>query len=161
MDWLKDSLWLVWLGGALVAGLLELASLDFVLAMFAGGALAASASAALGASPVIQVIVFAGSSAALLLGVRPGLRRWAVRSVPQSKMGIEALPGKDSLVLTEVTETSGTVKLAGETWTARVVDVGTALQPGSQARVVRIDGAIAMVRAAPKAVPADPEPEHD
>ena len=151
----QDSLWLIWLGGALTAGLLELASLDFVFAMFAGGALVASGAAALGAPLTVQVLVFAGSSAGLLLGLRPALKRWAARSTPTSDTNISALTNASALVLTDVTETGGTVKLQGETWTARVADVGTVLPSGSPATVVRIDGATAVVRASVPVTPND------
>jgi membrane protein implicated in regulation of membrane protease activity len=155
VDWLKDSMWLVWLGGALTAGLLELASLDFVFAMIAGGALAASAGAALGAHFVVQVLVFAGASAALLIGVRPAIKRWAARSTPLAATNVAALENESALVLTDVTDVKGTVKLKGETWTARVADAGSTLPAGSPATVVRIDGATAMVRASKPVTPDD------
>lgn len=155
MDWLKDSLWLVWLGGALTAGLLELASLDFVFAMLAGGALVASGAAALGAPVAVQVLVFAASSAGLLLGVRPALKRWAARTASLEATNVSALTNEAALVITDVTESAGTVKLKGETWTARVADTGTVLPSGSPAIVVRIDGATAVVRASKPAIPQD------
>jgi membrane protein implicated in regulation of membrane protease activity len=151
----QDSLWLIWLGGALTAGLLELASLDFVFAMLAGGAVVASGAAALGAPLTVQVLVFAGSSAGLLLGVRPALKRWAARSTPTSDTNVSALANAPALVLTDVTESAGTVKLQGETWTARVADAGTVLPSGSPAIVVRIDGATAVVRASAPVTPHD------
>jgi membrane protein implicated in regulation of membrane protease activity len=155
VDWLKDSLWLVWLGGGLVAGLLELASMDFVFAMVAGGALVAAGSAALGASFPAQVLIFAGASAGFLLGVRPLLKRWAAGSTPLSVTGTAALVDQPALVLTQVTEVSGTVKLKGETWTARVAEPGAVLPIGTPALVVRIEGATAVVRASERATPQD------
>lgn len=155
MDWLKDSMWLVWVGGALAAGVLELASLDFVFAMVAGGALVAAGSAALGAGFPLQVLVFAGASAALLLGVRPLLKRWATRSASPEVDFIASLANQPALVLSDVTGHTGTVKLKGETWTARVADPGAVLPAGSHATVVRIDGATALVRAALPPGPQD------
>src|SRR5690349_15896536 len=104
-------MWLVWLGGALTAGLLELASLDFVFAMVAGGALVASGSAALGANLTVQVLVFAGASTALLLGVRPLLKRWAARTSSPDVDFVAGLVNQPVLVLSEVTGHTGTVKL--------------------------------------------------
>lgn len=155
MDWLKDSMWLVWLGGALTAGVLELASLDFVFAMVAGGAVVAAGSAAIGAGLTVQVLVFAGASAALLFGVRPFLKRWAARSAAPEVDYVASLVNQPVVVLSDVTGQAGTVKLKGETWTARVADPGTVLPAGSHGTVVRIDGATALVRAALPPGPQD------
>jgi len=50
---------LVWLGVALVLGVVETVTVDFTFLMLAGGALGGSAAAALGAPITVQVIVAA------------------------------------------------------------------------------------------------------
>jgi membrane protein implicated in regulation of membrane protease activity len=149
MDWLRDSMWLIWGGGAIVAGLLELLSLDFVLLMIAGGALAAAGTAAAGGEFPLQVIVFAVVTAALLVTARPSLKRWAHRSAPFQPTNTDALVGRTVETLTEVTTHSGQVKLAGEIWTARAVPGSVPLEPHSIAHVVAIDGATAVVEYRP------------
>lgn len=144
--------WLIWIGVALVAGVLEVLSLQFVLAMFAGGALAAAVAAGLGLPAWLQVIVFALASALLLVGARPPLVRWSRRSAG-AVTGVAALVGRRAEVLVEVTHGNGQVKLAGETWSARTDRPEAVLPVGMHAYVHHIDGATAVVSAEP---PADP-----
>jgi membrane protein implicated in regulation of membrane protease activity len=150
MDWLRETQWLLWIGFALVAGLLETLSLDFVFSMVVGGALAAAFTAWLGYSFTVQVIVFAVVSGVLLVAVRPPLRRFAERRSPFIATNADALVGREVEVLAPVTARGGQVKLAGEVWSARsAADGGIALEPGSSAWVVRIDGATAVVAPQP------------
>jgi membrane protein implicated in regulation of membrane protease activity len=149
MDWIRDSMWLVWGGAAIVAGLLELASLDFVLLMIAGGALAAAGAAAAGGEFPLQVIVFAVVTALLLVTARPPLKRWASHSAPFQPTNADALVGRTAETLTQVTTHSGQVKLAGEIWTARAAPGSGPLEPHSIANVVAIDGATAVVEYRP------------
>lgn len=153
MDWLRETQWLIWLGAGLVAGLLEVVTLDFFFLMFAGGALAAAASALAGFEFPGQVLVFAAVSVLLLVGVRPPLARWARRSTPHTTTGVEALIGREVETITAVTERAGQVKLAGEIWSARAAPGDPTLEPGSPAYVVRIDGATAVVSATPRTTP--------
>ena len=140
-----DSMWLVWLGAALVAGLLELTSMSFVFVMLAGGALAAALVAAVGAGLPFQAIVFASTSAVLIFAVRPGVKRWAARNAPYVPTNVDALRGSRARTLSEVDHRGGTVKLAGETWSARTSDEGTVIPADQPVDVARIDGATAVV----------------
>jgi membrane protein implicated in regulation of membrane protease activity len=150
MDGPQSTQWLLWLAGALAAGLIEVASLDFFFLMIAGGALIASASAGAGLPGPLQVLIFAAASGGLILTVRPMLKGWAGRT-PSMPMNIAALTGRGAKVLETVTEQTGRVKLAGEVWTARVQPGEHALEIGSDVHVVRIDGATAVV--APDHIP--------
>lgn len=140
--------WLIWVAVALVAGLLEVASLQFVLAMFAGGALVAAAGAAFGAGLELQVIIFAVSSAVLLLAARPPLLRWSHRT-SGAVTNVAALVGRQAQVVAEVSATGGQVRLAGEIWSARMDRPGAVLPVGMHAYVLRIDGATAVVAGEP------------
>lgn len=147
--------WLVWIAVALVAGVVEVASLQFVLAMFAGGALAAAVAAGIGVPVEFQVIVFALASALLLVGARPSLLRWSRRTA-EAVTGVAALIGRRADVLAEVSHDSGQVKLAGEIWSARTDQPGLVLPIGMAAYVQRIDGATAVVCAEPPSVALGP-----
>jgi membrane protein implicated in regulation of membrane protease activity len=140
--------WLIWIAVALVAGVLEVVSLQFVLAMFGGGALGAAVAAAAGAPVEIQVVVFALASTLLLVAVRPPMVRWSLRTAG-AITGVAALVGRRAEVLVEVTPARGRVKLAGEIWSARTDRAGLVLPVGMQAYVQRIDGATAVVSAEP------------
>jgi membrane protein implicated in regulation of membrane protease activity len=147
--------WLIWIGVALVAGLLEVTSLEFVLAMFAGGGLVAALCAVVGVPVEGQVIAFAVASGALLLLARPPLLRWSRRTAG-AVTGIAALVGRRAEVVVEVDRISGQVKLAGEIWSARTDAAGVVLPRGMQAYVQRIDGATAVVAAEPPAAVEPP-----
>ena len=145
MEWLRETQWLLWIAAALLAGLLETLSLDFVFSMIVGGALAAAGTAFLGHGLSAQVIVFAVVSGILLVVLRPPLRRWAEARSPYVPTNADALVGREVEVLSPVTAREGRVKLAGEVWSARSSPGGPPLEPGSVAYVVRIDGATAVV----------------
>lgn len=146
MDWLRDWLWLGWIGVAVAAGVVEVLTLDFIFVMIAGAALVAGLAAFLTGSVPASILVFAISSVLLLFVARPPLLHYMRRSAPASSMGVAALVGRTAKVVDEVTADSGTVKLAGEIWTARTQD-GHVLEPGSSVSVLRIEGAIAVVTA--------------
>jgi membrane protein implicated in regulation of membrane protease activity len=137
--------WLVWLGVALVAGTIEVLTLDLIFLMIAGGAVAASVAAAFGAPLTVDLVVFAVTSGLLLLAARPPLLAYLRRSTPASVTGAAALVGAEGEVLVAVSREGGRVKLAGEVWSARSATGGLPLEVGSRVRVVRIDGATAVV----------------
>lgn len=144
-----DEQWLLWLGLALAAGVIEVFTLSLVLAMVAGGALAAAAVAALTGNAIAAVVAFAVSTGLLLVVVRPPLLHYASRSGAATTTGVAALVGKPAEVVTPVTVRDGRVKLAGEIWTARSVAGGNPLEAGSVVYVTQIDGATAVVSPLP------------
>ena len=120
MDWLNDNVWLFWLGVGLVLAAIEAATVDFVFIMFAGGALAAAVAAALGASFPVQVVVAVGVAVLLLFVVRPIIKRQLLDGELDHQIGTSALVGREARVLQAVTDSDGRIKLAGETWSARL-----------------------------------------
>jgi len=143
MSWLGGS-WLAWLGGALVLGAIEAASVHFVFVMLAGGALAGAVAAALGASLPVQVITAVVVASALLATVRPIAKRYF--TVPDNGgIGSRAQVGRLAMVLETVTEHDGRVKLGGETWSARTRPGAALCLPGQEVQVVSIEGATAIV----------------
>jgi membrane protein implicated in regulation of membrane protease activity len=159
VDFLRDSQWVLWVGGALALGLVELlVSPDFVFAMLVAGALAAALVAVLGLSFGWQVAAFSVVSLAGLVLVRPAIKRWAVRSNPDVPTNVDALIGRRAVTLTPVDDRSGQVKLAGETWTARAADRADTIPTDVDVVVVRIDGATAVVSRDPDARPHVPPP---
>lgn len=138
--------WLIWLIAAVVLMVAELFSLEFVLIMFSIGAFAAAGSAALGASLLVQSVVFAVVSVLALVGIRPAARRALQKHADKSATGIDALAGRIAVVTKRVDEFSGLVKLSGEDWSARAADAESVFQPGEKVVVVEIKGATALVR---------------
>lgn len=146
--------WLWWVGGALALGILEMLSLDLVLIMFAGGALAGAVAFALGAPLAVQILVAAVTSTVLLMALRPWLLRHLKGRVDLPETNSAALVGRQAVVVSTVDSTSGRVKLVGEVWSARTADGGS-LPPGASVTVTRIDGATAVVSPAPATAPGD------
>jgi membrane protein implicated in regulation of membrane protease activity len=108
------------------------------------GAVAAAVSAGLGGDVVVQVLVFVFVSVALIAVVRPIANRHRSQR-PQLVTGIDALKGKHAVVLERVDSTGGRIKLAGEVWSARSLDTGSAYEVGQEVDVVDIEGATAII----------------
>jgi membrane protein implicated in regulation of membrane protease activity len=145
MEWFGDYGWLAWVGLAFVLGAIEVASVDFVFLMLAGGALAGGVLAAVDAPFAAQVIVAVGVAGALLLMVRPIVKTRFMVPEGHGDIGAVAQVGRTALVLQTVTEHDGRVKLGGETWSARTAPDTAACLPGQEVRVVAIQGATAIV----------------
>ncbi|MBD8077606.1 NfeD family protein [Cellulosimicrobium arenosum] len=141
--------WLWWVGASLLFALIEIISLDLVLIMFAGGALAAAGANAAGAPLWLQILVFAVVSILLLVALRPYLLRSLRSRTPLAETNVAAHVGRTALAVDRVTELGGRVKLVGEVWTARTEQDAPPIPAGADVRVVRIDGATAVVTALP------------
>ena len=140
--------WVIWLIAAGVLAIAETLSVDFVLLMIAGGALAAAGAAALGAPVALQVAVFAVAAAGLVTVVRPMAKR-RLELPAHERTGLDALEGKTAVVLRTVDQHGGRVKLAGEEWSAEAYDPTQVIEVGRTVRVMEIRGAAAVVWAEP------------
>jgi membrane protein implicated in regulation of membrane protease activity len=136
--------WLLWLIAAVILGVGEIATAAFLLAPFAGGALLATLVAAIGGGAFAQWAAFLVSSVALLLALRP-LARSHKRMPPQLRTGTAALVGKTGTVTDRIDADGGTVRIEGDTWTARPYDEEDVFEPGARVSIVEIRGAIALV----------------
>lgn len=136
--------WYWWLAIMLVLIALETLTLDLVLFMFAGGALAASVVSLFDTNIAIEMIAFAVVSSLLLGALRPWLLRNLRKREKLPETNIAAQIGRTAVVIREVTELGGLVKLRGEVWTARSAHSETFAE-GEEVRVARIDGATAVV----------------
>jgi membrane protein implicated in regulation of membrane protease activity len=137
--------WLLWLiaTGLFAAG--ELASLDLVLLMFAGGALGGMLVALAGGAVAFQLVAFVLVSLALLAVVRPIAKKHLLAGTPQQLDGVDAVVGKTARVTQAVDRHSGRIKLGADEWTARSQYDGEAFAIGDTVRIVKIEGATAVV----------------
>jgi membrane protein implicated in regulation of membrane protease activity len=135
----------IWLVVGVVLAVAEVFTLDFVLIMFGVGAFAAGLTGFAGGPVPAQVAVFAIVSALGLTAVRPAIRRRLHKGAEHAPMGVEAIEGTEALVIEEVTEGRGLVKIGGELWSARPYDVTQTFAEGTLVRVVEIRGATALV----------------
>ena len=143
----RGSCWLAWVGVALALGAIELASVDFVFLMLAGGAVAGAVAAVLGVPVVGQVLVSLAVAALALLLVRPVIKRqFTVQDAPGHRHRGQI--GRSALVLYTVTENDGRIKLRrrGVVGPRPPPDAASCL-PGQEVRVVSIEGATAIVTA--------------
>ncbi|MEU9881399.1 NfeD family protein [Streptomyces phaeochromogenes] len=136
--------WVWWLIGAVGLGIPLVVTAMPEFGMLAVGAVAGAVTAGLGGGVVLQVVVFAVVSVALIAVVRPVATRHRSQR-PQLATGIDALKGKQALVLERVDGSGGRIKLAGEVWSARALDTGRAYEVGQEVDVVEIEGATAIV----------------
>jgi membrane protein implicated in regulation of membrane protease activity len=144
VDELGDFDWLLWVGLAVVLGLVEVTTLDLVFAMVAVGALAGAVTALGTDSVALQVLVALVVAVAMLAVVRPIALRH-LRTPHALRTGVAALVGERAVVLEPVDGESGRVKLKGEVWSARAFDPTHTIEAGRHVEVVSIDGATAIV----------------
>ena len=131
-----------WFAIAGVCAVLEILNLSLVFASFAIGAFFAAISQIFTTKTTLPWIVFALATV-LSLRLKPIVVRYIFRKTPPSDTGIAALIGHKATSTSPITDSSGTIKLKNETWTAR--SESGEIPTGENVTVVRIDGAVAIV----------------
>ncbi|MGK5684380.1 NfeD family protein [Actinoplanes sp. URMC 104] len=141
---MEAVLWIV-LGIALAIA--EAFTATFLLIFFGLGAFAAAGAAALGAPLLLQVIVFALVSGLSVTALRPIVLRHARPALEsgETPFGVEAIEGTQATVLEEVDGARGMIKIDGELWQARSFDGHEKYLPGERVRVLKVNGATAIV----------------
>ena len=137
--------WLLWLIAAGLFGVGEMVSLDLVLLMFAGGALGGMTVALLGGAVAFQLLAFIGVAAVLLGVVRPVAKKHLTDRTPLQLDGTNALIGRTATVTRAVDHDGGRIKVGADEWTARSQYDGEAFPIGSRVRIMKVDGATAVV----------------
>ena len=136
--------WVLWMIAAGVLAVGEMLTVSFFLGPIAVAAVAAAIVALAGGGVALQWIVFTVMSAGSLLVLRPIARRH-LHMPAQLRTGTAALVGSTAVVIDRVDRDGGTVRLAGEVWSARSYDEDHAFEPGTRVEVLKIDGATALV----------------
>lgn len=138
-EWLKDHPFAGWLSLSLLLGALEMLTLDFTLLMLAGGALAGGiTSLVVPELWGVQMAVALLSSVLLLFVLRPTLLA-RVRNAPSYRGSFEQLVGQQAVAIAEITQDTGSVKVDGLEWEARLVVPGRVLA-GQKVEVQEVDG---------------------
>ncbi|GAA2151467.1 hypothetical protein GCM10009844_33700 [Nocardioides koreensis] len=149
MDWLGDNQWAAWLALAAALGVAEMFSLDLILIMLAVGAMAGMLTGLLGGALILQVLVAAGASVAMLALVRPNIVK-RLHSGPDLRLGHGKLVGQRGVVTERITSLEpGRIRLAGEIWSAAPYDEELTIAPGETVEVFEIRGATAYVHPVP------------
>lgn len=129
----------VWLGLVILFLIAEGATVSLVSLWFAAGAVVAMFAALLGAGAWLQTGLFLVVSGALLLMLRPIVRRYLVPKITPTN--VDSLVGSTGLVTEAIDNVtaSGQVKLDAMEWTARST-TGENIPQGTLIRVDRIEG---------------------
>jgi membrane protein implicated in regulation of membrane protease activity len=138
---------LLWVALAVLLAVAEVFTATLVLIMFAAGALAAAVAAGLGVDVVGQAVTFAVVSALSLVALRPIIRKHMLPAIAgaDETIGVKALEGAPGVVLEQVTQDRGLVRVEGELWTARVFDATQVIEAGERIRVIEVRGTTALV----------------
>jgi membrane protein implicated in regulation of membrane protease activity len=138
-DWLAWSIAAVFLavGEIFTPGL-------FFLGPVALAAVAGAVAAAAGAAVWLQVVLFAVGSLASLGLLRP-IAKAHLKMPAAIRTGAAALEGARAIVLQQVDDRGGRVRIGGEEWSARSYVPDEVFEEGVQVEVARIEGATALV----------------
>jgi membrane protein implicated in regulation of membrane protease activity len=137
--------WIVWLIVAAVLGVAELVTITFAFGIIAVAAVVAAVVGAFHLDLGIQLAAFVVAAGAGLGFIRPIAIRH-IKQPPALRTGTAALVGRSAIVLEEVNEHSGRVRIEGEEWSSRpYLDESLVIPVGAKVDVMEIKGATALV----------------
>jgi membrane protein implicated in regulation of membrane protease activity len=138
---------ILWIVLGIALAIAEAFTATLLIIFFSVGALAAAGAAALGAPLLLQVIVFALVSGLSVGALRPIILKHARPALEagETPIGLEAIANGRGTVLEEVDGAHGLIKIDGELWQARSFDGTEKYLPGERVRVIKVDGATAIV----------------
>lgn len=140
------ELWQIWVIAALLLFILEIFTAGFAVACFSIGALAAAVAAALGATILWQVVIFAIGSLIALVVVRPIVIRLFGKK-DHTPTNTDALIGRSGRVSETIDPETGKGRVAidGDDWKA-VSEDGSAIEKGTKVEVVSRESVIITVK---------------
>ncbi len=136
--------WIVWLIVAAVLGVAELLTTTLAFGLIAVAAVVAAVVGAFHIDLPFQLAAFVVAAGAGLVFIRPIALRH-LKQPPPLRTGTAALVGRSAIVLEEVTEHSGRVRIGGEDWSARPYDDSLVIPVDTKVDVMQISGATALV----------------
>jgi membrane protein implicated in regulation of membrane protease activity len=136
--------WIIWLIVAVVLGVAELLTTTLALGLIAVAAVVAAIVGGFHLGLTWQLAAFIVAAGAGLGVVRPIAIRH-LKQPPSLRTGTAALVGRSAIVLEEVTEHGGRVRIDGEEWSGRPYDETLVIPVGTKVDVMQIKGATALV----------------
>ena len=136
--------WIVWLIVAAVLGVAELLTATLAFGLIAVAAVVAAVVGTFHLDLAVQLAAFVVAAGAGLVFVRPIAMRH-IKQPPALRTGVAARVGRSAIVLEEVTEHSGRVRIDGEEWSSRPYDESLVIPVGAKVDVLQIKGATALV----------------
>ena len=129
----------IWLGAAVLFGIVEALTAGLVSIWFVAGAAAGLVAAVFDLSVPVQVGAFIAVTAAALAATRPLVKRWTSgKAVPTNADRVLGQTAK----VTEAVDNgnaAGAVYVDGKTWTARSAD-GSVIPEGAVVEILRMEG---------------------
>lgn len=140
----------VWVVLLILFVMMEASSVTLVSLWFAAGALVAVVAALLGASLMVQTVLFVLVSVVLLALLRPILKKYVVPKI--QKTNVDALVGQECTVTEDIDNLAahGRVKVGGMSWSARSA-AGEHIPAGTVVKIEAVQGVKLLVT--PVAVP--------
>ncbi|MBE5944517.1 MAG: NfeD family protein [Lachnospiraceae bacterium] len=129
----------IWLVFAAVLVIVEIATMGLTTIWFAGGAVVAALAAIFEAHWLVQFLLFAVVSLALLIFTRPIATKHLMKE--PEKTNVESLVGQTALVTVTINniKSEGSVKINGLEWTARSKN-DTVIEEGSEVVIDAVSG---------------------
>lgn len=130
---------MLWIILAIVFLAVEFGTVALISLWFVGGSIAALAVCLLGGPLWLQVLVFGLISLALLLLVRPFLKKYI--DPKKVRTNVDAMRGRQAVLLETVDNlaATGSLELSGVVWTARSAD-GSVIPAGTVVTVQGVEG---------------------
>jgi membrane protein implicated in regulation of membrane protease activity len=130
---------MLWIILAIVFLAVEFGTVALISLWFVGGSVAALAVCLLGGPLRLQVLVFGLVSLALLLLVRPFLKKYI--DPKKVRTNVDAMRGRQAVLLETVDNlaATGSLELSGVVWTARSAD-GSVIPAGTVVTVQGVEG---------------------
>ena len=136
--------WIIWLIVAAVLGVAELLTTTLAFGLLAVAAVVASVVGAFHIGLTWQLAAFVVAAGAGLGVVRP-IAMKHLKQPPALRTGTAALVGRPAVVLEEVSDHGGRVRIGGEEWSSRPYDETLVIPVGTKVDVMQIKGATALV----------------
>ena len=132
-------MYMLWIILAIVFLAVEFGTVALISLWFVGGSVAALAVCLLGGPLWLQVLVFGLISLALLLLVRPFLKKYI--DPKKVRTNVDAMRGRQAVLLETVNNlaATGSLELSGVVWTARSAD-GSVIPAGTVVTVQGVEG---------------------
>ena len=132
-------MYMLWIILAIVFLAVEFGTVALISLWFVGGSIAALAVCLLGGPLWLQVLVFGLISLALLLLVRPFLKKYI--DPKKVRTNVDAMRGRQAVLLETVDNlaATGSLELSGVVWTARSAD-GSVIPAGTVVTVQGVEG---------------------
>lgn len=136
----------IWIGVMAIAILIEIITIGMTSIWFAGGALIASIAAFCGADVTVQIIIFMVVSVALLLAIRPLVKKKL--KIKTTATNVDELIGEKYKTLTDIGpgRETGEIRIHDVEWRA-VSEDGSEIPAGSTVTIRKIDGTKLVVTA--------------